>query len=179
VEFYSSQRPEGINDPYGVITKDLPETLRTNRRTRSNTITLFPVFKGEVLPQRNNKRWGGEDHRKSIISPFGINYDSAGMVRSAILGLRLSVIAKDEALGADSDFVLETLKQYKALCLAQGQEERSFDLNTTDILNMARGEERTQILSLNKLIKLLPIMPFNTEELRHIYNRFREVLIRA
>ena len=179
VEFYSSDRPEGVKDTYDVITKELPGTLQINRRTRSNTITLFPVFKGEVLPSRNNKRWGGEDHRKSIISPFGFNYDGSGMIRSVILGLRLSVIAKDESLGADSDFVIETFKQYKALCLAQGQEESSFDLNTNDILNMARGEERTQILSLNKLIKLLPIMPFNTEELRHIYNRFREVITKA
>ncbi len=179
VEFYSSDRPEGVKDPYGVVTKDIPEALTASKRTRANTVTLFPVFKGEVLPARSNKRWGGEDYRKSIISPFGFNYDEAGVIRSIILGLRLSAIAEDPAKDENSDFVLETYSQYRELCLNQGEDERSFDLTAHDIVNMAKGDERVQILSLNKLIKLLPIMPFNTEELRIMYNRFKEALIRA
>jgi hypothetical protein len=44
---------------------------------------------------------------------------------------------------------------------------------------MALGTENDRIFSLNKLIKLLPIMPFNAEELHLIYERYLEVMRRA
>jgi hypothetical protein len=179
VELYSDKRPEGVRDVYGVITKPLSDNLKKSKRTKANTVTLFPVYKGEVLPVNDNRRWGGEDYRKSIISPYGYNYDDAGVLRSIIMGLRLSVIAADPGKDENSEFVKETSFMYKELCLRHGIEENDFDLTPRDIVNMALGTENDRIFSLNKLIKLLPIMPFNAEELHLIYERYLEVMRRA
>jgi hypothetical protein len=179
IELYSSERPEGVKDIYGIVAKDLPENLKAEKRTRSNTVTLFPVFKGEELSVKRNKRWGGEDYQKSIISPLGFNYDRTGVIRSVILGLSLSEVAGDVSMDENSDLVRETFERYKRFCISQGQSERGFDLTAKDIMNMARGQGEEIIHSLNKLIKLLPIMPVNTEELKVLYERMREVLIRA
>ena len=56
----------------------------------------------------------------------------------------------------------------------------AFNLTKEDIINIARGITHEDIIkSLNRLIKLLPIVPMNTEELRRIYERVREVMIKA
>ena len=179
VELYSTDRPEGVSDAYGLVTKALPESLEAKKRSRGNTVTLFPVFKGEELPASKNKRWGGEDPKRSIIAPVGYNYDSAGLVRSIILGLRLSEIARDDSYTKESYFVSYTLSEYMALCLSYGQDSKQFDLTTDDLINMARGDLKIMVESLNKVIKLLPIMPVDTEHLREVFEHTRQVLIRA
>ncbi|MBU0571469.1 MAG: hypothetical protein KJ995_05980, partial [Candidatus Omnitrophica bacterium] len=118
--------------------------------------------------------------QNTIIAPVGINYDAAGIIRSVFLGLKLSEIARDGEYTAESGFVKAALADYKALSLALGQEAREFNLRGEDLVNMARGKTMEIIVtSLNRLIKLLLIMPVNIEEQREIYEHAREVLARA
>lgn len=179
IELYSLERPEGVSDPYGLVTKPLSDNLKVGERTRANTVTVFLVSKGEELPGGKNKRWGFEDPTASIIAPVGLSCDKAGLVRSLLLGLRLSVIAGDSSMNAENSFVSETLDAYRTLCLGQGTEPGEFDLTASDLVNIARGAAGEVAGSLNRLIKLLPIMPIDTEELRELYKHAREALIRA
>lgn len=179
LELYSQERPQGFLDTHGIVIKELPDTLKPASRNRANTVTLFPVFKGEKLSPNRNRRWGGEDFTSSIISPVGYNYDRGGIVRGIVLGARLSEIAADASMDGNDEFVRNTLESYRAMCMAQGVPERNFDLTGEDIINMARGEAEALVKSLNRLIRLLPIVPVNTEELINIYQRMREALIRA
>ena len=179
IELFSTERPEGVRDIYGVVAKDLPDSLREQNRNRTNTITIFPVFKGEDLSENKNKRWGNEDPGRAIIAPVGFNYDSTGLIRSTILGLRLSEIAENESYTENSNFVSYTLAEYAALCVSNGQDPKKFNLTGKDLIDMARGDAGIMVQALNKLIRLLPIMPINTEQLRDIYEHAREALIRA
>jgi hypothetical protein len=174
VEIYSAEKPEGVSDAYKLQIKSLPESLREDKRDRTNTITLFPVAKGEEISENRNKRWGSVDPLKGIVAPVGYNYDKAGIVRSALLGLRLSEMAANEKYGPDSSFVTFTLAEYMDLCLALGVSSGDFDLTGQDLVNIARGDMKTLSHSLNKLIKLLPIIPYNAEELRIIYERVKK-----
>ncbi|MFH1664834.1 MAG: glycogen/starch synthase [Candidatus Omnitrophota bacterium] len=183
VELYSTSDPLGVSENaygrYGITRKELPDGFLKNR---SNTVSVFPVFKGEELPESGkNRRWhlGGIPVTDTIVSPIGYNYDRAGIIRSVFLGLRLSEIARNEDYVKDSNFVSYTLAQYMALCVSQGQEPRDFDLSGDDLISIARGDMPAMISALNKLIRLLPIMPVNMEELKMIYERAREILIRA
>jgi len=159
----------------------IKEAPRDFKSDRTNTITILPVLKGEELPTSGvNKRWkdslGGLDLKNTVISPIGWNYDEAGLIRSVFLGLRLTEIAKNK-YAEDNVFVAYTLAQYMDFCMSQGI--KSFDLTAKDLLNIADGNVPEMVASLNKLIKLLPIMPVNTEELRAIYQHAKEALIRA
>ncbi|MFH1552520.1 MAG: hypothetical protein ABID83_02625, partial [Candidatus Omnitrophota bacterium] len=188
IELFSTENLIDISEiqykKYGITKKDLPEGLNKDSRNRTNTITVFPVIKGEVLTTGGKKEprgWGlGDiDQDKSIISPVGLTYDKSGIIRSIFLGLRLSEIAKNEGYTEDSNFVAYTLGLYMDLCFSQGEKPQNFNLTGQDLVNIARGDTRVMVQALNKLIKLLPIMPINTEELRLIYERAKEVLIRA
>lgn len=180
IEIYSAEKPEGVSDTYKLQIKPLPESLSEDKRDRTNTITLFPVVKGEEISENRNKRWGSVDPMKGIVAPIGYNYDKAGIVRSALLGLRLSEMAANEKYGPDSSFVAFTLAEYMDLCLALGVSPGDFDLTGQDLVNIARGDMKTLSRSLNKLIKLLPIIPYNAEELRIIYERAKKSIdIRA
>ena len=183
VELFSADHPGEVEDKYGIITKVLPEGFT---RSRTNTVTVFPVLKGEELPTSGdrNKRWkdklGGESIENTVITPVGFNYDRSGLVRSIFLGLRLLEIASNEKYTPESEFVSYTLAQYKGLCFSKGQDPNDFDLTGEDLINIARGISAEETInSLNKLIRLLPIMPVNVEELRMIYEHAREALIRA
>ena len=101
------------------------------------------------------------------------------MIRSTILGLRLSEIAENESYTENSNFVSYTLAEYAALCVSNGQDPKKFNLTGKDLIDMARGDAGIMVQALNKLIRLLPIMPINTEQLRDIYEHAREALIRA
>ncbi|MDD3088594.1 MAG: glycogen/starch synthase [Candidatus Omnitrophica bacterium] len=174
VEIYSLEKPEGVSDVHGLIIKDLPDSLREEKRDRTNTVTIFPVFKGEEISANRNKRWGTVDPLKGIVSPVGYNYDKAGIVRSAFIGLRLSEVAANENYGTNSNFVVFTLAEYMDLCLALGVSSGDFDITAQDLVNIARGDMKILTASLNKLIKLLPIIPYNAEELRIIYERAKK-----
>lgn len=185
VELFSMEDPREIPEDkyrYGFAKKPLPESLKKESRTKANTITIFPVVKGESLPaSKVNLKWnlGGASLENTIVSPVGLNYDRSGLVRSIILGLKLSEIARNKDYTEESPFVISTFDEYKALCLSQGEKAEDFNLTKQDIINIARGDIKLVVESLNKLIKLLPIMPMNTEELRLIYENAKEALIRA
>lgn len=180
IEFYSQERPEGVDNVHGLRIKTVPPPLKGSNRHRSNTITILPVEKGEELSENRNKRWEGVEPESSVVMPVGYNYDMTGFVRSVLLGLRLTEIAKEEGYGPDSNFVAFTLAQYMDLCVALGASPRDFNLTGQDLVNIARGDMKTMVRSLNKLIKLLPIIPLNTEELRIIFERVRKSIdIRA
>jgi len=65
------------------------------------------------------------------------------------------------------------------LYLSGGNDPDSFDLTEKDLVAMANGNIKTLVESLNKLIKLLPIMPVNVNEQLEIYEHAREAWIRA
>ncbi|MFH1305233.1 MAG: hypothetical protein ABIH74_02380, partial [Candidatus Omnitrophota bacterium] len=166
---------------YGIMKEALPEGFV---RTRSSVITVMPVFKEDVFATGGNKEtknWniGDMEPKQTILSPVGLNYDKAGIARSVFLGLRLSVIAGNKEYDENSAFVAYTLAQYVDLCRSQGADIRYFDLTAQDLVNIARGDISEMVQSLNKLIRLLPIMPLNAEELRTIYERARTTLTRA
>ncbi|MFH1878020.1 MAG: glycogen/starch synthase [Candidatus Omnitrophota bacterium] len=170
---------------FGIEKKDLPEDLKEERRTRANTVTILPVLKDDRFATGGNKRnnsWeiGDIDPENTIIAPVGFNYDKTGIIRSIVLGLRLSEIAKnDEEYVADSDFVAATLAQYIDFCRSQGQDMKLFNLTKEDLVNLATGARSVMVESLNKLIKLLPIRPVNMDELRDIFENARKALIAA
>ncbi|HNX91262.1 MAG TPA: hypothetical protein PKG81_05355, partial [Candidatus Omnitrophota bacterium] len=183
VELFSTENPgeisENVYKNMGLVKKALPASLQEGNRSKSNTITIFPVFKGESLPESLvNARWGVVKPGETIIAPVGFNYDAAGLARSVMLGFRLSEIARKN-LDSDSHFVEYTLAQYMDLCLSQGETAENFDLTKEDIVNIALGNIDVMVRSLNKLIRLLPIMPINVEQLHEIYERAREIAIRA
>ncbi len=184
IELYSSEdMGEAGEDKYrecGIEKKRLPGTFV---RSRENTITLISVLKGEKLSTRGRPdgEWkiGNMRPTDTIISPVGLNYDSSGFVRSMILGLRLAEMARQENREGrvDEDFAIETLVQYSGFCISQGVER--FDLSVTDLVDLATGNINKVVRALNRLIRSLPIMPINAEELRVIYEHAREALIRA
>lgn len=170
--------PQHLYQKYG-ITKTLPQSFK---RTRSNTITLLPVFKGEEIDRATvSLRLGGVDltPEDTIIAPVGLQNDLAGLVRSTIMGLRLMYLARQKAeLGTiDEQFARETLDQYKKI--GDAYEVKDFNLTIEDIVNLATGKGMTLINALKKLIRLLPIRPINTEELKQIYEHAKAVIIAA
>jgi hypothetical protein len=79
---------------------------------------------------------------------------------------------------ADKKFIIDTLEQFEDLCEASYMLD--FDLTEDDLMNLATsGDINKLIHSLRKLIKLLPITPIDTEELREIFKHAREVLLAA
>ena|GEM_PF-2310571 len=184
IELYSSKDMGEVGeDKYrkcGIEKKRLPEAFVRNRE---NTITLLSVLKGERLSARGrlDGEWGIGDIRPTdtIISPIGLNYDSSGFVRAMIFGLRLCEMARQEDREGkvDEEFAIETLIQYSDFCMSQGV--KRFNLSVMDLVDLATGNINKVIKALNRLIRSLPIVPINTEELRSICEHAREALIRA
>ncbi|MFA6636634.1 MAG: hypothetical protein WCV56_05990 [Candidatus Omnitrophota bacterium] len=190
----------------GFPKKEFPEELELSARTRANTVTLLPVDKTDTFRNGGRIRRPGElidpgwrdlgnmwqSPEKTIISPVGLNFDKAGLIRGLFMGLRLSRIAEDPSLDEDSDFVKFTLAQYRDFCVAMGQdgelfEDERFDLQAGDLITMARWADKKDPAeaqkdlaeALNRIIRLLPILPLNFEEIRRLYEKAGEALIRA
>jgi hypothetical protein len=184
IELYSATGVGHVSEAkyteYGIEKKLLPEGFT---KSRENTITLFTVLKSEELTARGKKdgEWGigGISPTDTIISPVGLNYDRSGFIRGIIIGLRLSEIArqKKEQGEVDEAYAEKTLSAYRDFCWSQGV--RDFDLKIEDLVNLATGNINKMVEALNRIIRTLPIMPINTEELRVIYEHAREALIRA
>ena len=170
---------EAIYQKYGLEKKALPESFK---RTKENTITLFPLAKDEISPVETQakkdlntllvKRLGAVKATETQVIPIGIKNDPAGLLRTVIFGLRIIHIARKKKAGIEidekDDFVQKTRTQYKKLCEAQGVE--GFDLTGADIVHFATGKPNQFLTALLKLIKLLPITPIDTETLRQIYD---------
>src|SRR3989338_8239270 len=107
-----------VYQKYGLRKKPLPKDFK---RTRENTVTLFPALKGEKIDQATIvSRLGDLDvaHEDTILSPIGLQHDLAGLIRSTIFGLKVMSVAREiraKGVGAiDKDKVqrdvLEDLK---------------------------------------------------------------------
>jgi broad specificity phosphatase PhoE len=180
---------ESVYQKYGLHKKPLPKDFK---RTRENTITLFPAFKGEDLSKLDRSdistRLGSIDisPEDTILSPMGLQNDPAGLIRATIVGLKVMDVArqiKEKGIGitkeqAFKDKVqLEILEQLKNVCDAD--DLKNFNLNPDDIIALAAGNINNIITALKKLIKLLPITPLNAEELRQIYEHAKAVIVAA
>jgi len=192
IELFSSEKPllevgADAYEKFGIKNENLPSDFKMSR---ANTITLLPVDKGEeFLASLLNIKWNRLRFSENgilrpllletTISPVGYNYDQSGLARSIFFGMMLSEIAANEEYTKDSSFVSDFLEAYKKLYLSGGNDPESFDLTAEDIINISRGEINALVKSLNKLIKLLPIMPVNVNEQREIYEHAREAWIGA
>ncbi|NQT32980.1 MAG: hypothetical protein HQ594_04840 [Candidatus Omnitrophica bacterium] len=178
VELFFTDSPLMV-DPsdYDLNLRPIPEHLKEANRNRTNTITVFPVTKGEELPDsKANQRWtslGGASVEDTIISPVGRSFDRSGIVRGVLFGLLLSEIAKDPS---NREFTLETFEGYRSFCESQGIE--SPELSMEDFLDLATGSFSRIVKALNRVIGSLPNMPLNTTEAAEVY-KFAEALIRA
>jgi len=173
-------------EKFGIGKETLPKNFVMSR---SNTVTIIPVDKGEKFPANlNNRKWDklcyfGDDGivnplLDTIVSPVGYNYDQAGLARGIFFGMMLTEIAAKRHT-RNSQFVSDLLAEFKKLYLSGGNDPDSFDLTEKDLVAMANGNIKTLVESLNKLIKLLPIMPVNVNEQLEIYEHAREAWIRA
>ena len=171
----SEEVSEEVYAKFGIIRKPLAKGFV---ETRTNTITLLPIVKGDELTSRELKSGttmiapGGID--KTIIAPVGINYNKTGLVTSMILGLDLVKLARNPK---DEELVNEILSKYKAFSTSLGNKD--FKLNSQDILALVTGNTNEMVRALNLLIKSLPIIPVNIEELAILHEKAREILIRA
>ena len=186
IELYSVENIVEVNDDkYKPLIRTNKKLSKEFKPSRSNTITILPVYKNDRFDGGGNitsRGWdiGNISPEETIVSPVGFNYDVTGLARSVILGLRLSEIAGNNDYDSESVFVSYTFAQYMRFCLSQGQRPEEFSLTKEDLINMARGEISQMALALNRFIKFLPIIPLSIKEVRDVYEHVRkEVLIRA
>lgn len=176
---------ESVYQKYGLQKKSLPKNFK---RMRENTVTLFPALKGEEIEQSTIlSRLGSLDvtPEDTILSPIGLQNDPIGLIRAAILGLKMMDIAREVGEKGkrviDQDFKdkiqLEILEQLKNVCDAD--DLKNFNLTPDDIIALATSTINNIIAALKKLIRLLPITPIDAEELRRIYEHAKEVLLAA
>ena len=169
---------EAVYQKYGLQKKSLPKDFK---RTRENTVTLFPALKGEEINQSTIvSRLGNLNMtpENTILSPIGLQHDPAGLIRATTLGLKMMDIArqiKEKGIDITKDqafkdkIQLEILEQLKNVCDAD--DLKNFNLTPDDIIALATGNINNILTALRKLIKLLPIIPINAEELRQVYER--------
>jgi len=171
---------EAVYQKYGLQKKHLPKDFK---RTRENTVTLFPAFKGEDINQTTIVSRLGDINttpENTILSPIGLQHDPAGLIRATILGLKIMDIARQvkEGKAIDKDAVhVEILNQLRDML--DSSDFKSFDLTPDDIVALATGNINSILIALKKLIKLLPIVPIDAEELRQIYEHAKQTLIAA
>jgi hypothetical protein len=171
---------EGVYREYGLQKKPMPKDFR---RTRENTITLFPVVKGEEIDESTIVSKLGSLNltvKDTILSPIGREHDPAGLIRATILGLKIMDIARQikEGRAIDKDTVhIDILNKLRNVC--DMDDFKNFDLTPDDIIALASGNINSILIALKKLIKLLPITPINAEELRQIYEHAKAVITAA
>lgn len=177
---------DGLHANIGIELKALPEGFE---KKKLNTISLFALLKDEVgkdeqgalhdIDKLLKQRLGYISPDKTQVVAVGLQHDAAGLIRSIVLGLRLVHISRQKsALGTvDEEFVKETAERYKALCLAHGSAEAN--LSASDVVDAATGDYNDLLRALYRFIKLLPIIPINTEELKQIYEHVKEIITAA
>jgi shikimate 5-dehydrogenase len=183
--------PGNMYRKYGLEKKELPKGFK---RTRENTITLFPAFKGEEIDRSiiglrlGNVNISPED---TILSPIGLQNDPAGLIRATIFGLAMMDVVrsvkeplwrlktqKPKEYRDMMDRIQMALESYKSV--SDPAESFEFtDREMEDVFGLISGDINSIVRSLNKLIKLLPITPINAEELRQIYEHTRAVMMAA
>ncbi|MDD4013847.1 MAG: UTP--glucose-1-phosphate uridylyltransferase, partial [Candidatus Omnitrophica bacterium] len=171
---------------FGIKQRTLPESLK--ERNRTNTLTLLMGDPNEGgLPLRTDDigiRIGDIDIGigDSLLSPLVLKDDQTGIVRSIMFGLQLTVfsrqIAADPSLARKQSFkdrlqaeVLETFKRTFNVA-----EKDNVDITPDDLIGLMTGSINDIRRAIVKLIRLIPIEPFEAEELRKIYERTAEIL---
>jgi len=187
--YYMSGIGEVGSDVYkklGLTKKELPENFRYSRE---NTVTLFPAFKGKDEDAVSVAMKLGSfeiNSTNTILSPIGLQNDTAGLSRSVIIGLKLMMIARqikreDNILNdqkfIDKEVQLGILEQLKGVCGIEAM--KASDIKPEDIVILLTGSSDKIIEPLNKLIKLLPITPYDDKELRDIYEHMKDVITAA
>lgn len=177
---------ESVYQKYGLQKKFLPKDFK---RTRENTVTLFPALKGEEINQSaivSRLVSINITPENTILSPMGLQHDPAGFIRATILGLKMMDIARQiKEKGIDitknqafkDKIQLEILEQLKNVCDAD--DLKNFNLTPDDIIALATGTINNIITALKKLIKLLPITPIDADGLRQIYEHAKEIITAA
>lgn len=171
---------ETVYQKYCLQKKPLPKDFK---KTRENTITLFPALKGEEINQSTIvSRLGSIDvtPEDTILSPIGLQHDPAGLIRATILGLKIMDIARQIKDGKpiDKDAVhIDILNQLRDVL--DPADFKNFDLSPDDIIALAAGNINNVIAALKKLIRLLPITPIDAEELKQMYEAVKAVVTAA
>lgn len=162
------------------------------KRSRENTVTLLPVYKGEDITETTIlDRIGSLDLKPedTILSPIGLGNDPVGIARGAVLGLRMMGIARqvrqaDEDgrdLTEDQEFLDEihrtVIVPYRDICDREDRER--FSVSPRDIVGLATDNRNTIRKVLNKLARFLPIAPFDVEALRKLYELTETILTAA
>ena len=195
--FYMSgidEVPSNIYQKYGIKKRNPPNGFKYNRQ---NTVTLLPVLKGEDITSTMIRERIGVKFRETLITPVGLLNDSAGILRSVILGIRMMEVAKKlneiERIKSDREvgeklmelrdmIQTEILLPYRDVCKTESanfEDIKGFDLSPDDIIAIVSGTVNDILPALRKLIRLLPIVPMNTEALRNLYEYARQVLLAA
>jgi len=98
-----------------------------------------------------------------------------------MMDIARQVKAKGVDITRNQDFKdkiqLEILEELKNVCDAG--DLKNFNLTPEDIIALATGTINSIITALQKLIKILPITPIDTEELRQIYEHVKVVITAA
>lgn len=176
---------DSVYEKYGLYKKPFKTADGKDiKRTRENTITLFPAFKGDgdidqsaILPRLGCVGISAKD---TILSPIGLQHDPAGLIRATIFGLKVMDIARQvrDGKSIDKDAIhIDILNKLRDAL--DPSDFENFNLTPDDIIALASGDINHLIPALNKLIRLLPIAPINIEELRQIYEHAKAVIIAA
>ncbi|MBF0216853.1 MAG: hypothetical protein HQL30_07675, partial [Candidatus Omnitrophica bacterium] len=147
--------------------------------SRSNTVTLFITGKDEDLGSNIDmmERIGMMDPEDTILIPVGMydeGKDMAGLIRSTLLGLRLVHIANGEYNKTFIGETIDTLGDLAGVSTISG-----FDLDEKDIMALVRSDYNKVRFALDKLKKILPIIPLDEEELRRVYQYDKEAMLAA
>ncbi|NQT33316.1 MAG: hypothetical protein HQ594_06580, partial [Candidatus Omnitrophica bacterium] len=170
---------------YGLEKQKLPEGFVA---TRQNTVTLFPVFKGEDLSDITVSSRMGDVNigiKDTILAPVGIQNDPVGLIRSTFLALMLMSLVDDlenntqtypELKDAIQSSIMEPLKE---ICDPRYKKDLA-GLSADDIIALASSSSVNDILkALKKLIKLIPTAPIDPEIIRRSYIISREIMLKA
>jgi len=178
VELFSVTRSSAINsktyDGYGISEVSFKE-----ESTRRNTLTFLMTGKNSI-PENDieiRELIDNMNPLETVLMPV-VSYDKgrdlSGLIRSTVLGLNLMRIARDPD---DPELIRDTLKSFAELC--KNTVLNKFELTEEDLLSMAAGNINDLRHALAKLIRLMPITPIDTRELKAIYLHARKALLAA
>jgi hypothetical protein len=182
----SGEVSSAVYEKVGLKKVPLPPELKDpHKRTRKNTITLFPAYKGREEDQASiAMKIGGFEMTPTdtILSPIGLQNDATGLIRATILGLQMMELAqiidgKDVTRAILDDVLVKILQRLKDICDPEAID--LVNLKPEDIVTLVTGAKDKIVQPLNKLINILPIKSFSAEELRQIYEHAKEIITAA
>lgn len=115
----------------------------------------------------------------TILSPIGARDGPAGVIRGAFFGFELMYIARQNTRNKtlDTGFALNATRVYNVLYRSITNTESG--LTADDIIALATGKNSQFLHALHNLIKHLPIMPIDKEQLHRIYENTVTVIRHA